>query len=180
MRIALQAVILAGGAGTRLSELTGNLPKALVDIAGKPLLHWQIELLARHGFSRILLLVKHGADFIRASCGDGAAWGISIEYVEEAYPRGTAGALLDAVEHLDERFVVLYGDTVLNVDIGRMWTEHQKRGADATLFVHPNDHPHDSDIVETDATDRIVALHLYPHPPDRDLPNLVNAALIHS
>lgn len=173
----MQAVILAGGAGTRLSELTGNLPKALVDIAGKPLLHWQIELLARHGFSRILLLVKHGADFIRASCGDGAAWGISIEYVEEAYPRGTAGALLDAVEHLDERFVVLYGDTVLNVDLGRMWTEHQKRGADATLFVHPNDHPHNSDIVETDATDRIVALHLYPHPPDRDLPNLVNAAL---
>jgi histidinol-phosphate phosphatase family protein len=173
----MQAVILAGGAGTRLSHVTGQLPKALIEIAGKPLLHRQLELIARHGFDRVLLLVKHGADYIRASCGDGTAWGISIEYVEEAQPLGTAGALLAAFEQLQDRFLVLYGDTVLNVDLGRMWAEHCKREADATLFVHPNDHPYDSDIVEASSQDRVIAVHPYPHPPGRDLPNLVNAAL---
>jgi histidinol-phosphate phosphatase family protein len=173
----MQAVILAGGAGTRLRNITGDLPKALVDIAGKPLLHRQLELLAQHGFARVLLLVKYGADDIRASCGDGAAWGISIDYLEESCPLGTAGALLDALDKLDERFAVLYGDTVLNVDLGRMWAAHGSRAADMTLFVHPNDHPFDSDIVETDADSRVIALHPYPHPRGADLPNLVNAAL---
>ena len=102
---------------------------------------------------------------------------MAIEYCEEAEPRGTAGALLDAHGHLDDRFVVLYGDVVLNVDLGRMWAAHAARRADATLFVHPNDHPYNSDIVETDMSDRIVALHPYPHPRGRDLPNLVNAGL---
>ena len=74
-------------------------------------------------------------------------------------------------------FVVLYGDIVLNVDLERMWSTHVAREADATLFVHPNDHPYDSDIVETDLSDWIVALHPYPHPQERDLPNLVNAGL---
>ena len=173
----MQAVILAGGAGTRLRSVIGDLPKALADVAGKPLLHRQLELLARDGFTRVLLLVKYGADDIRASCGDGAAWGISIDYLEEAQPLGTAGALLNALDRLDERFAVLYGDTVLNVDLGRMWAEHCRRAADVTLFVHPNDHPFDSDIVETDPEGRVVALHAYPHPPGADLPNLVNAAL---
>jgi len=173
----MQAVILAGGAGTRLRSVTGELPKALADVAGKPLLHRQLELLARCGFARVLLLVKHGADDIRASCGDGAEWGISIDYLEEAQPLGTAGALLNALDRLDGRFAVLYGDTVLNVDLGRMWAEHCRCAADVTLFVHPNDHPFDSDIVETDPEHRVVALHPYPHPSGADLPNLVNAAL---
>ena len=173
----MQAVILAGGAGSRLRSVIGNLPKALADVAGKPLLHRQLELLAHHGFARVLLLVKYGADDIRASCGDGGAWGLSIDYLEEAEPRGTAGALLDGLDKLDERFAVLYGDTVLNVDLGRLWAEHGRRAADVTLFVHPNDHPFDSDIVETDPEGRVVALHAYPHPRGADLPNLVNAAL---
>lgn len=173
----MQVVILAGGAGTRLAALMGELPKALVDIAGKPLIHRQLDLVARHRFTKALLLIKHGASYIRSSCGNGSAWGMAIEYREEADARGTAGALREAYERLDDRFVVLYGDIVLNVDLERMWSAHVAREADATLFVHPNDHPYDSDIVETDLSDRIVALHPYPHPQERDLPNLVNAGL---
>ena len=173
----MQVVILAGGAGTRLAALMGDLPKALVDIAGKPLIHRQLDLVARHRFTKALLLIKHGASYIRSSCGNGSAWGMAIEYREEAEARGTAGALREAYERLDDRFVVLYGDIVLNVDLERMWSTHVAREADATLFVHPNDHPYDSDIVETDLSDRIVALHPYPHPQERDLPNLVNAGL---
>ena len=173
----MQVVILAGGAGTRLAALMGELPKALVDIAGKPLIHRQLDLVARHRFTKALLLIKHGASYIRSSCGNGSAWGMAIEYREEAEARGTAGALREAYERLDDQFVVLYGDIVLNVDLERMWSAHVAREADATLFVHPNDHPYDSDIVETDLSDRIVALHPYPHPQERDLPNLVNAGL---
>ncbi len=177
LKTEMQVVILAGGAGMRLASLMGDLPKALVDIAGKRLLHRQLDLVARHRFTKVLLLLKHGASFIRSSCGDGSAWGMAIEYFEEAEPCGTAGALREAYEHLDDRFVVLYGDVVLNVDLERMWSAHAARTADATMFVHPNDHPYDSDIVETDIGDRIVALHPYPHPRGRDLPNLVNAGL---
>jgi histidinol-phosphate phosphatase family protein len=172
----MQAVILAGGDGASLSA-TGELPKALVDVAGKPLLHRQLEFLARHGFERVQLLVKHGADAIRSSCGDGAASGISIDYLEAPDPLATGSSLLHALDRLDERFAVLSGDIVLNVDLGRTWAAHCSRAADMTLFVHPNDHPFDSDIVETDAEQRVVALHPYPHPPGPDLPNLVNAAL---
>ena len=92
--------------------------------------------------------------------------------------RRTAGALLGArtgISMIDSWFFTV--DVVLNVDLGRMWAAHAARQADATLFVHPNDHPYNSDIVETDMSDRIVALHPYPHQRGRDLPNLVNAAL---
>ena len=173
----MQAVILAGGLGTRLSTMTAGLPKALVDVAGKPLLHWQIELLARHGFTQVLLLVMHRADQIRRSCGDGSSFGVTLDYVTEVEPRGTAGAVLAALERLQDAFVVLYGDTVLNVDLARMRKAHIESDADATLFVHPNDHPDDSDIIEADADGRIIAIHPYPHPAPMDLPNLVSAAL---
>jgi D,D-heptose 1,7-bisphosphate phosphatase len=173
----MQAVILAGGRGNRLSKVTGGLPKALVDIAGKPLLHRQLELLAHHGFTRIVLLVCHGSEHIRASCGDGNKFGVTIDYVIEDEPRGTAGAVLAVLDRLDASFAVLYGDTVLNVDLARMYRVHVESGADATLFVHPNDHPYDSDIVETDSRGRIVAFHSPPHSAGRALPNIVNAAL---
>jgi NDP-sugar pyrophosphorylase family protein len=173
-----QLVILAGGKGTRLASETGPLPKALVDIDGRPLLYRHLDLATTHGFDEVVVLVCHGADLIREACGDGSRWGLRMAYVTEHEPRGTAGAVLGALDQLAERFVVTYGDTVLNVDLDRMWQWHAKLSADATLLVHPNDHPHDSDIVELDEMDRVVAFHPYPHGgADRDLPNLVNGAL---
>ena len=175
--MAEQAVILAGGLGSRLSAFTDRQPKALVDIDGKPLIHRQLGLLARHGFTEILLLVRHGAEAIMAACGNGYTFGVHIEYVVENEPLGTAGAVLMARDRLKSTFAVLYADTVLNVDLGRMWSAHRLVGADVTLFVHPNDHPQDSDLVEADEAGRIVAFHSKPHPPNAYFPNLVNAAL---
>src|SRR5664279_1534038 len=160
----MQAVIICGGLGTRLSKITGGLPKALTLVGGHVLLHMQLALLARHGFTDVLLLVRYGADQIRLACGDGSAWGVAIQYVEETAARGTGGAVLQARPYLADVFVVVYGDTVLDVDLSRMWEAHRNSGADITLFVHPNDHPHDSDIVEADLNGRVVALHPYPHP----------------
>src|SRR5262245_29988895 len=135
--------ILAGGRGTRLRDRTGGLPKPMVPLHGKPLLEHQVELCARHGFRRILLLVHYEHDVIRHHFADGSRHGVEIEYQVEKTPRGTAGALFDALPRLDETFLVLYGDIYLDVDLRRFWDAHIARGAAATLFVHPSDHPGD-------------------------------------
>ena len=142
--------ILAGGQGTRLRERAGSLPKPMVPLLGTPLLDHQLALCRAHGFSRVLLLVHHAHEVIRAHFGDGSRYGVSVEYAVEATPRGTAGALHDALPQLADTFLVLYGDTYLDVDLRRMRDAHAQRRADATLFVHPNDHPQDSDLVELD------------------------------
>ena len=172
-----QAVILAGGMGTRLKAITGDLPKPLAPVDGKPLLERQLDLLALSGVRDVCVLCGYRADAIADFCGDGARWGLNIACIAEDRARGTAGAVLDALDHLHDSFFVLYGDTVLDVDLGAMARAHEAARPDATLLVHPNDHPADSDIVEVDADGVVLAIHGYPHPPGKDLPNLVNAGL---
>ena len=169
--------ILAGGQGTRLRERAGPLPKPMVPILGRPILDHQFDLCRTHGFRRILLLVHHNHETIRAHVGDGSRYGLSVEYAVESTPRGTAGALADALPRLADTFLVLYGDTYLDVDLRRIREVHEERRADATLFVHPNDHPQDSDLVEVDDEGFVAALHAYPHGEGTEYDNLVNAAL---
>jgi histidinol-phosphate phosphatase family protein len=172
-----QAVILAGGKGTRLASVLNGLPKPLVDVCGKPLLLHQLELLCAHGFTDAVVMVNHRADAIREWLV-GVDLPISVRLIDDGEPRGTAGAVLAALDELEPEFLVMYGDTMLCVDLERFWAwHHAAPGADVSLFLHPNDHPHDSDLVEIDETGRIVAFHAYPHPANAWLPNLVNAAL---
>ena len=173
----MQAVILAGGKGTRLRDRLGDLPKPMVDLAGKPLLEHQIDLLRTHGFTDVVLLLGHNPDSIRNYFGDGSRFGVSIRHIVEDEPLGSAGAVLAALDALDETFLLVYGDTMLNVDLQRFWTAHAASGAAASLLIHPNDHPFDSDLVEIDPAGNVVAFHAVPHPPDRYYANLVNAAL---
>ncbi len=172
-----QAVILAGGKGTRLASVLNGLPKPLVDVCGKPLLRHQLELLCAHGFTDAVVMVNHRADAIQEWLV-GVDLPISVRLIDDGEPRGTAGAVLAALDELEPEFLVMYGDTMPSVDLTRFgaW-HHAVPGADVSLFLHPNDHPHDSDLVEIDESGRIVAFHAYPHPPDAWLPNLVNAAL---
>lgn len=172
-----QAIILAGGAGTRLRDRLGDLPKPMIPIAGKPLLEHQVELAKTHGFTDLVFFVHYRADLIENHFGDGSKWSVRIRYVTEREPLGTAGAVLAGSALLAERFVVLYGDTMVNVDLGRLWKAHENARADATLLLHPNDHPLDSDLVEVDANSRVLAFHNRPHPPGRWYQNLVNAGL---
>lgn len=172
-----QLVILAGGKGSRLKDRLGHLPKPMIPIAGKPLLEHQIELARAHGFTDVLLFVHYRADLIQQHLGDGSRWGLRVRYIVEKEPLGTAGAVLAGFDQLAERFAVMYADTMVNVDLGRFWTTHIFSGADATLFLHPNNHPFDSDLVETNAENRVTAFHNRPHPPDRFFQNLVNAGL---
>ena len=171
----LQAVILAGGKGTRLAERLGGKPKPLVDVCGKPLLGIQIEALIANGVRDIVILVNHEAEQIQAYI-DGANFDCRITLVDDGEPKGTAGATLATLDILHDTFLVVYGDTLFDIDIQHMLKRHTENEAEITLFLHPNDHPADSDLVEIDAAGWVTAFHPYPHPPRSLLRNLVNAA----
>lgn len=173
-----QAIILAGGKGTRLQERLGGLPKPLVDICGKPLLERQIESLKSYGFDQILILVNHGADQIIHFCNSKNNWNIDVQCLDDGQPRGTAGAAIQVFPRLADEFLVVYGDTMFDIDLNRFQAFHdEEKLAGATLFLHPNDHPHDSDLVAMDEQCRITGFYPYPHDPKVYLPNLVNAGM---
>jgi D,D-heptose 1,7-bisphosphate phosphatase len=172
----MQLVIIAGGKGTRLKKRTADLQKCMVEVGGKPLIEHQILLAQKQKITDILILTGFGAELIERYFGDGARWGVNIRYHREPEPRGTAGSVIGAFQMLDDVFFVMYGDTMLNVDLSRMAAAHEEH-LSATLFLHPNDHPQDSDLVELNAANEIVAFHPYPHPPGKYFRNLVNAAL---
>ncbi|RWD37126.1 MAG: HAD-IIIA family hydrolase [Mesorhizobium sp.] len=174
----MQAVVLAGGRGTRLRSRTGDLPKSLVDVGGRPLLEHQIVLAKQHGIERILILVNHGAGQIVEFCNQRENWGIDVRCVDDGAPRGTAGAVLSVLDMLDDNFLTIYGDTMLDIDFTRFKCFHEKhKAAAATVFSHPNDHPHDSDLIETSEDGIVTAFHTYPHDPGCYYPNKVSAAL---
>ena len=172
-----QAVILAGGFGTRLKSVLGSeIPKPMAPFAGIPLLEHQITLLRRHGFKRIMILVHHQADYIQTYFGDGTSFGIQIKYSIEKIPRGTAGAIYDCLSQLSDVFVVLYGDTYLDVDLTHFY-ETKKDDFAVVTFCHPNSHPFDSDLLELDSFGRVLSV-FRPSKSGEDLyKNIVNAAL---
>lgn len=176
--MSIYLVILAGGKGTRLrGKLQNGCPKPLVNIGDRPLLDYQLLLAKRYGIKRVYLMVGYGAQRIRDYCGDGSKWGLEIVYHEETEPLGTAGSVINILDKLPETFIVMYGDTMLDVDLSNFWRLHKSKRADITVFLHPNDHPYDSDLVEVDLNGNIVAFHSYPHPHSACLQNLANASL---
>lgn len=173
-----QAVILAGGFGTRIRSSIGLIPKPMALIGSLPLLEHQIRLCAKYGILRVLILVHYRADIIMDYFGNGSHLNVEISYRIENYPRGTAGAVFDSLEQLADNFIVLYGDTFLEVDLGKFYNFHRTNKSSATLFLHPNNHPYDSDLVEIDADLNITAFHLKGiRKSDLLTRNLVNAAL---
>lgn len=173
-----QAVILAGGKGTRLQSRLGGRPKPLVDVLGVPLLERQLLALKDAGIREAIVLVNHEADQIASFCKAHSSWGLSLTLIDDGEPRGTAGAVLQIRDRLADEFLVVYGDTLFEVDLERLYAAHRSEPrADATLLLHPNDHPKDSDLVELDADGFVTAFHPYPHAPGTWLPNLVNAAM---
>lgn len=172
----MQLVIIAGGKGTRLQELSGGLPKPMIDVGGKPLLEHQILLGRKYGIRDVLLLTGYGAEHIERYFETHPIAETRICSIRETQPLGTAGALLNAFDQLQDTFLLLCGDILLNVDLSRLLASHPADAA-ASLFVHPNQHPYDSDVVELNAGGWVQALHAYPHPRESYFPNLVNAAL---
>ena len=144
---------------------------------GRPLLQHQLELCHAHGFTSVLLLVHCEHQAIETCFGDGRRFGLTLDYAVAAAPRGTAGALRDALPRLHDTFLVIHGDTYLDVNLRKLWDYHTASRGNATLFVHANDHPQDSDLVEVNDRDLVTALLPYPRTSEPDSRNLVSAAL---
>lgn len=149
----VQAIIMAGGKGTRLRSVTGELPKPMVPIEGKPVLEYQIVSLVEGGITEIALVVGWHGQAIRDYFGSGASLGASLSYVEERELLGTAGSLYHFRGRLRESTLLLFGDVLLDVDWRRFIAFHRTKGALATMLVHPNSHPCDSDLVIYDNDD---------------------------
>lgn len=118
--------ILAGGFGTRLGELTRDIPKPMIPIAGRPYLERVIDSFARCGLRDIVLLTGYRAEAVEAHFGDGAEFGVRITYSRETEPLGTGGAIRDARALLGERFVMTYGDVLRYVDYDRFVSTHEE------------------------------------------------------
>jgi mannose-1-phosphate guanylyltransferase len=129
----VQALVLAGGEGTRLRPLTSTIPKPVVPLAGKPFIVYMLEWLRSHGVTEIILACGFMADDVRAVLGDGAALGLRLVYVEEPRPLGTGGALKFAQDVLRERFLMLNGDVLTDMDLTAALAQHEATGARATL-----------------------------------------------
>ena len=173
----MKIVVIAGGQGTRIASVNADIPKAMIPIDGKPILEYQILMAQRYGFTDFLFIIGYLGDQIREYFGDGAKWGVTIKYFQETQPLGTAGALGYLKDKLTEEFFVFYGDTVMDFDMIHMLDFHHRKHADATLLVHPNDHPYDSDIVDVDKDGKVKNFFIKPHPDCFISHNMVNAAL---
>ena len=152
----MQAVILVGGEGTRLRPLTSTMPKPVVPLVDRPLMVYMLEWLRGHGVDDVIMSCGFLAAGVRDVLGDGSQLGIRLRFVEEPEPRGTAGALKYAEELLDERFLMLNGDVLTDLDLSAQLHQHEATGATATLALVPVDDPTSYGLVRLRA-DHVVA-----------------------
>ena len=154
----MKTVIMAGGFGSRLSQICNGLPKPLVKINGMPILEREIYCLRDQGFKDIILTVSYKADMIIDYFGDGSKispitgqpFGVNIEYFIEKEPLGNAGALFKIKDKLTDDFLLLNADSLFDIDFNRFLKFHYAHKALVTLFAHPNNHPYDSGLLVID------------------------------
>ena len=151
----MQALVLAGGEGTRLRPLTNTVPKPVIPLVNRPFLTYMIEWLAAHGFTEVVMSCMFMAGDIRRVLGDREWKGTRLHYVEEPEPRGTAGAVKFAEAVLDERFAVLNGDILTDFDVSALWRRHEELGARATITLMEVEDPSAYGLVLRDANDGI-------------------------
>ena len=144
----MRAVILAGGHGTRLRPYTTVLPKPLMPIGEMPILEIVLRQLRRAGFERVTLAVSYLAELIEAYCGDGARFGLAIDYSRETESLSTAGPL-KLVSDLQDTFLVMNGDVLTTLDYAALIRHHKGSGAAATIAMHRRSIPIDFGVVET-------------------------------
>jgi mannose-1-phosphate guanylyltransferase/phosphomannomutase len=146
---------MAGGEGTRLRPLTSNQPKPMVPIVGKPCMEHILELLRTHGFQEVVVTVAFLPQAIRSYFGNGDNLGINIEYSVEESPLGTAGSVRLASDRLDDTFLVISGDALCDIDLGKIVEFHKERGAAVTIGLKSVENPLEFGIVVTDEDGRV-------------------------
>ncbi|MDR1871957.1 MAG: HAD-IIIA family hydrolase [Deltaproteobacteria bacterium] len=146
----MKVVIMAGGKGTRVASINSDVPKPMLQIAGKPVLEHQIDCLKRQSINDITLIIGHLGNVIKDKFSD------NVSYIEEKEPLGTAGALYYLKNIIEDDFLLLNGDIIFDVDIERFRNFHKQHKGLATLLTHPNDHPYDSGVVVADKNNKVV------------------------
>ena len=173
----MKAILLAGGKGTRLRPLTIHTPKPIVPIFDRPFLHYQLDLLKRvPEIDEVILSLNYQPRRIEELFGDGGDSGLSIKYVVEPAPLGTAGAVRYAGESLRESVVVFNGDVLTEVDLASVIALHRERKAKATIVLTPVDNPSAYGLVETDAAGNIQRFLEKPNP-DEITCDTINAGI---
>jgi mannose-1-phosphate guanylyltransferase len=170
----MQAVILVGGQGTRLRPLTSTMPKPIVPLVDRPFISYMLEWLREHGIEDVIMSCGFLATSVREVLGDGSDLGLSLRFVEEPDPRGTAGALKLAEPMLDERFLMLNGDVLTDIDLTSQIAQHEATGASATLALVPVADPSAYGLVLLE-DDRSVKEFLEKPGADRIESNLISA-----
>jgi NDP-sugar pyrophosphorylase family protein len=168
----MQALILAGGKGTRLRPLTVYTPKPIVPICNRPFLLYQIDTLKRAGVTDITLSLSYQPEKIEQILGDGSNFGVKLRYTVEPQPMGTAGAYKFAEDLIREPTVVLNGDVLTDLDLKTVIRQHKERKATATIVLTPVDDPSSFGVVETDDTDRVLRFLEKPKPEDTTCRNI--------
>jgi len=170
----MQAVILVGGEGKRLRPLTSTVPKPVVPLVDRPFISFMLEWLREHGIDDVIMSCGFLATSVRNVLGDGSGLGIRLRFVEEPDPRGTAGALKFAEPLLDERFLMLNGDVLTDIDLTAQMAQHEQTGARATLALVPVPDPTAYGLVHLNE-DRSVREFLEKPSSDRIDSNLISA-----
>ena len=152
----MQVVVLMGGLGTRLKEYTKECPKPLVEVEGRPFFDYSLKLLMHHGFKKFLFLIGYRAEMIEEYYGDGSALGISITYCYDGKELlGTGGAVKRAYDHLEDDFLLMYGDSFMDIDYEETlyrYFEGKSRGMRALMTVLKNGNRFDRSNVIMDGT----------------------------
>lgn len=146
----IQAVIMAGGEGTRLRPLTCDLPKPLVPVLGRPVMAYTLELLRRHGVKDVAATIQYLPDQMKAAFGDGGAYGVNLRFYRERTPQGTAGSVRMAQDEIDSPFFVLSGDGLTDCDLSAAMDCHKSHGALATIVLRRVEVPLEYGVVIAD------------------------------
>lgn len=160
----MQALILAGGKGTRLRPLTMHTPKPIVPIANQPFLLYQLELLKRADVRDVILSLSYQPQKIEDKLGDGTDYNVRISYAVEASPLGTAGAYRNAASLISETTVVFNGDVLTDIDMNEVIHFHRERQAAATIVLAPVPNPTAYGLVETEKDGRVCRFLEKPKP----------------
>jgi mannose-1-phosphate guanylyltransferase len=166
----MQALVLVGGEGTRMRPLTLTLPKPALPLVDRPFIRYMADWLARHGVDEVVMACGFKAENLRSALGDEVPGGPRIAYVEEDEPLGTAGPIRLAAERglLGDRFMVLNGDLLTDLDLTALADQHERTGAVATIGLHPVDDPSSYGLVRRDEDGRVSEFLEKPDPQEID------------
>lgn len=154
----MQALILVGGLGTRLGEITKNIPKPMIDINGKPFLEYFLMYLKKYGITEVLITKGHLGHIIENHFGDGNKFGLKLIYVPEEQLLGTAGAVKNAEKLLNDNFFLLNGDSISNVNLTELKKFHEKNNAEFTIALLATDRE-DVEVMSSEESGKINAIY---------------------